>query len=513
VAVRRRALHASNWTTVVLLAHTAILLILFVISRNYAEFGFAAGELLYPFCWLFLGLTVWSIWSWNLVTHSLFDPYVIFLSAAVAFNGGQALLEIFHLNRNGLLEGEFDRPLLEMTVIYVTVGIAAFHWGALASAAYVLRRRDRTASPRRELDFSSRSACRLVGWALLAIAAGPVVLQAKQSISVAMSGGYQSLYVQSYGVGVNAIPMILSSFLVPGVILLLVGANGNRTTVLVSVSVMLLYIAIQFFLGYRSGAAWPLAAYAWAYHRTVKRIPLWAVLFTSLFLLFVVFPVIGQSRIKSGEQRYGASAIVATWQGLDNPIVTSLSEIGGSMKTVAYTFQLVPSYRDYDRGGSYIYSIFTIVPNVGMELHPARARGTPSVWLVQTVAPFTADRGGGFGYSFIAEGYLNFGWTGGLVALLVIGALFGRIFAPAIASSSSLTIFAASSFLAFLTVFARGESSIIVRPLIWYTFGPILLVYLLTQLASMPRHADRHFMRRHHARTAAALSSSGGPAT
>ena len=69
--------------------------------------GFKAEDLIYPASLLILLICVWSLWSWNLFNRSLFDPYTLFLTSVALFNGGQALLEVFHLNENGILAGAF----------------------------------------------------------------------------------------------------------------------------------------------------------------------------------------------------------------------------------------------------------------------------------------------------------------------------------------------------------------------------------------------------------------------
>src|SRR5665811_539382 len=97
---------------------------------------------------------------------------------------------------------------------------------------------------------------------------------------------------------------------------------------------------------------------------------------------------------RQGTDRTSANTLWQSYLAIDNPMIETISEMGGSMKTVAYTLELVPSLRDYDNGLGYIYGLSTEIPNFLGSVHPAIARGTASDWLVSTVAPWNAAQGG-----------------------------------------------------------------------------------------------------------------------
>src|SRR6185312_5686659 len=137
-------------------------------------------------------------------------------------------------------------------------------------------------------------------------------------------------------------------------------------------------------------------------------------------------PVIAATRDTSGADRLSAGALINAFSGINNPAVAILSETGGTMVTVAHTLTLVPSVRGYDFGAQYFFAGTSLVPNLFWTLHPAVAHGLASDWLVWLVDPSFAAQGGGFGYSFIAEGYLNFGWFAPLF-LGVVGYFFARL--------------------------------------------------------------------------------------
>jgi hypothetical protein len=150
------------------------------------------------------------------------------------------------------------------------------------------------------------------------------------------------------------------------------------------------------------------------------------------------------------------------------------------MSTVAYTMELVPQIRPFDIGSSYWYAALTLIPNMFWDVHPSILHGNLSVWLIEIVDPWVANRGGGIGYSHIAEAYLNFGvfsW----VPLILLGTLLGA--AERWACHSTLTRAAAvASALAFALFFVRAESATIVRPIIWFAAAPYAAVVLGARL-------------------------------
>lgn len=458
---------------VIALGQCTVLALFALFSVAHASFG-EASFLLRPLAGLMLIGFVWSLWSWKSATGDLFDPYVIFLVSAHLFNEGQVFLEFFGLNRDGLLGGVFDDDELLEAMLFVGTGLAALHLAALLWLAWRGR-------PRRADEIGSSlhpSFLSAVGWALLAVSIVPFLWVMRQSVATVLASGYKGLYQTDVGVGVLAGPRILAFFIIPAAIYLLVGNPDRPRVRLLATGIILLFSTLHFFLGYRGIAAMPLLAYAWAYHRTVRCLSRrWII--PALFLGFVVLPTIGVARSTESDGSY-----VDAFLAVDNPVVSVVSEIGGSMNAVVYTQQLVPQYRDYDRGRSYLLAGTTTIPNLFWAKHPAVAHGTFADWMTRTVAPFFWATGGGLGYSFIAETYANFGEFGGLLAMFALGAIFAAVFSWGAFSDDRAKIAVAATFLSFLAYFARGESLYVVRPLVWYALMPASMAWLLAQVVS-----------------------------
>jgi hypothetical protein len=153
--------------------------------------------------------------------------------------------------------------------------------------------------------------------------------------------------------------------------------------------------------------------------------------------------------------------------------------MGGTMATLAYTMDLVPNDRDFEYGKTYAFAALTVLPNIfGTARHPSIERGTASDWLVRTVSYNTASSGGGLGFSFIAEAYLNFGWMGPPLVMILMGfgwaateSFAARSTSPAATSLMGVVLF-------FGLIYARAESTDIIRPIVWCGLMPVTVLAL-----------------------------------
>jgi oligosaccharide repeat unit polymerase len=445
---------------------------------------------------------IWSLWSWYISTNTLFDPYVLFLIAATLFNGGHAFLRIFHLDEpGGILEGGFVSvvhggfpPETALQGLFLVIlGLVAFHTGGLLSVPEY-RKAPLKEKTRVEGTLPTAYALRLIGWGLLAISLLPACLILKDSIALASTSGYVGTLTQVPTYGIDAAPEKLADFIVPASIFLLAGSKGHRFNITLSTLIVLGYsLPFLFVVGQRNQAVMLLCAYAWVYHRTIRPLPKTLLLSTGSVLLFIVFPMVRVFRdVVLGESRFSPTAFLDAYLSIENPIISLLAETGNSMQAVVYTVGLVPDNREFDMGASYLYSLSTIVPNLFWEVHPARAHGTLSEWLFQTVAPQMAGVGGyfGFGFSFIAEAYLNFGWYGAPLALGIMGFLLGRLVLWADRSNDPAKFAMVGAFTAFFLIFARGESHEVVRYIVWYSLIPYAGACVLRSLLQPKSHEE-----------------------
>jgi len=424
-----------------------------------------------------LTLTVmwaWSMWSWWWMTRTLFDPYGMFMTSLFLFSAGQALLEVVGLNARGMLGGKFDNETLVAALYMVLVGVSFAHLGALLAV------RNRTTSPPARWSTADGLALRTVGWALLAVSIVPSALLLVDQGRVVLSGGYGALYQREASTGFAAGPQVLALFIVPAALFLLAGAAGRRREKVTAIVVIGLHTFGQLFLGYRSTAIMPACAFLWLWNQCEGKIkPAW-IAAAALFTMVVIVPISRETRALEGLERIKLETLVASYKSLENPVVSSISEMGGSLGTVAYTYTLVPAARAFDYGVGYAYAFLTVLPNFFWGLHPSIAHGRLSEWLVATVDPYAASRQGGLGYSCIAEAYLNFGWLGVPIVMGLVG--FGIAALTSWGARGNRTHVAMVAVLtAFVLRFPRDESASLVRAVVWYSWLPAAIAVLIAR--------------------------------
>ena len=231
----------------------------------------------------------------------------------------------------------FSDAINRETLVLSFVGLAALHFGALLTVCVGWRR----IAPLRWPSSTCETWVRRIGWIQLMVGGPAAALWLWQALSVVAATGYASLYDRDLASGVAATPFLLSGFLVPGALFLTVSGRRHQLDRRVSAAVIVLFAAFQFYLGYRSTAAMPLIAWMWLSHRAVRpfRWPVlagWATL-----LVFVVFPLVRETRNMSQDER-STSSYLDNFLGVDNPAISSVHEMGSTMATTAHTLTLVP---------------------------------------------------------------------------------------------------------------------------------------------------------------------------
>lgn len=442
-------------------------------------------------CVVFTLCTAWMLYSWARIVHTIVSPYWIFVLVAALFNGGHALLQVFGLNPNGVLESRFSIVTTSSTIIYASLSMMLLHCGALWRMT-----RDRRRAPESSSKDLEKGAVWL-GLLLVLISAAPMYLQLREDFGDVLNVGYMGLYQRELRTNLDAWQALLSQFMLPGAFLLAAASKRYRGIQKLSLVLALIYALSYLYMGYRSAAGAAIAAFGWIWHTRVSKLPLYPSLGVGVLVVFVVFPMIRLHRTTVGEERLSWNSFLSTLDNYDNPASASLSEMGGTMSTLAYTMDLVPNDREYEYGKTYFFAALTILPNIfGTPRHPSVERGTASNWLVRTVSYNTASQGGGLGYSFLAEAYLNFGWAGPPLVMILLGFGFAAAECFAARSASPAATSLMGVILFFGLIYARAESTDIVRSIVWCGFMPLAVLALFVAQKKLWRRPSLALRRR-----------------
>ena len=475
----------KKWIVLLGQIHIIIGLVVYglVYANDPSQFPVTSEEGLQIACNFFLVLVIWCFLSWYLLTNRLFDPYLIFLTSAILFNGGQVILEVFQLNKEGFLNNLFSSEQSLVAVYFVTFGLCAMHFGAILSVVF-----SKINYPPNEVLNSESSNIPIhivfrVGQILLYISILPTLVILIDTVRIFLTGGYASLYQQEQVTGVGASASIIASFIFPGAFLVIAGGQGKSSSRQFAVFFILLYTCGKLVVGSRGAAVMPLLAMLWLWSSAVRPLSKVLLLLIAVVMLCVVFPLVGSTR--NSQPGLSLELVIETMTDIDNPMIASISEMGSSMSTVVWTMQLVPLVRPFALGMTYLVGILVMVPNVFSQgRHPALTMSGYDIsdfWLVREIDPLFADRGGSFGFSFIAEAYLNFGWAG-IIFLGILGFLYGKFVDWGVRDRDPAKMAVIAIFVSFFLFYARGASEMIFRPFLWYSMLPYLWMKYLNYL-------------------------------
>ncbi len=432
--------------------------------------GQQPSVIIYELCLVSVCIYSWTIGSWRAVTGRWLDAYSLFATAAFLFNAGQSALYSFGAI-DSLLNERFSQDSLITTLLTVNVYLMALHVGALIAHLLVQPK-----SQRRQLSPGDLALARVVairiGWTAIILALPSAVLQLEDTVGTVYNGGYFALYEDAaISAGSTSSLTMLAPLLIPAALFLLAGSRPQSVTSRVSCGLISVFVLLQFFLGFRGTAIVSAAATAWLWNKTIRRLR-FSVIVASIALLSILLPLIGAVRDTPGAQRTNLSYLLEAYNRLDNPVVSIVSEMGGSMIVNAYVQQLIPEYRDFEYGKTYAYGLLTIVPNLFWPgVHPSAAN-SPSKWLIETVDPGAAARGGGIGFTFLAEAYINFGLVGGALCIALLGAIvaIGSLWAQHVNDPGRSALVAIT--LSVVLLYARAELGNIIRTVVWYGLFP-----------------------------------------
>jgi hypothetical protein len=319
------------------------------------------------------------------------------------------LLGVFHLGMVVPVAAGVEPPPLTAWLLnaavpealgLVAIACAAFAFGAV-TAAEVVGRAAPAPLPTRTIYVRGGAVAALAGFAMLLV--GVVQLQLLTSPYSEYWERALTDDVRLFGFGMLLFPMGL-----------LIAASGTtpRGMRFIAGAYAAVYLPL-FLVGFRGHAVVHGVALLVVWSRkapvVAKKMGLWAAA-----AIVLLSPVVRMAR--SWEKTLFEA--VKQVQPLD-----FFLEAGGSLRPLAETASLIDSGSEpLWYGESYLLGISRLLPNVAMDASRADTRLGPAQWITMKAEPLTFARGGGLGFSCVAEPYLNFGTVGVLGAFLLLGA-------------------------------------------------------------------------------------------
>lgn len=462
---RRRAVRA-RW---MLLAHGFLAMVVLPWLYVYQATANDDAEYTRKLCMGFTVASAWLLVSCYILCRDFYHPYFMFLISAIMFNGGQLFLVGTDLMSPDLLMfGQFSRATVNLTVYLIFASLVMVHLGVLGYVG--LRSTIARPAPNDELLADS---VRNVGYTLMIIGAIPYAAALMGSL-VASAQGYEGVYTASSGVVVRA-QWVLANLFLPGLLFALASSRKNRSTARILATLALLAMATSLMVGTRSRAMTLGCALLFVWTRSIKRIP--AIITVGLIVGFLVIaPTVAMVRDLPMSERLSITGISSAFAGNSNVALAMLSETGMTTTTTALTVDLVPQSRPFGFGLTYANSILLSIPGTGFISASSRVPLVLSDWLIWQADPSAAERNGGFGYSFIAEAYLNFGPILGPVMCGGLGLLIAYFVFRA---DDPLSVGFIGCLLLTLPMFSRGESVTVTRGLVEQCIPPLVATHYL----------------------------------
>lgn len=415
-----------------------------------------------------------SIYNWSKITGSIITPYIIFLVAAYIFTFGQSLLFVFgKVSPERDLTTVFSPVAIMPAQFFTLIFLNFFHIGGILSCKNVGQYKmwGQCNSYIEEQNLRNQiKGIRKIGTVFICISLIPYIIERTTLYGVVSVMGYSGMYMQEAKVGISNIVSILSQYFIPGVLSLLLIERDKRRRFFF-IALLMVEICFWLYVGGRSNAVIVMSILLMYYHVCVKPIKKkQAIVIAALAFCFISsLSIIAETR---NNKNIDVQDAMSNAFNDTNAFYDAISEMGGSMYPMITTIELVPSEYNYMYGSSYLYSLTSVIPNLGFwDLHPAMKYGNLNEWLQKA-----KNLNYGPGFSIVAEAYINFG-AYGFLFMLILGYCFGSIFNFDIKDKRNPLLLVLSFIFCFLvTKTVRNSFLATVRGVFYYILPMYLIV-------------------------------------
>lgn len=414
---------------------------------------------------------IYIVASWWYIRKSLFDAYIVFVAVLYAFNLGQPILEAmgtsFEFRRlwNGYAISSAD---YYAATYYSMLFILFFHFGSLWALRPIKTVQEKCLG---EKGLKEVAAVRKASAAIAVLSAPFYLYNLIQDFIIVRVVGYAGLYETD---GSRLISIIADLF-TPAMMAyfcacLLLHKNVKISGFLVAT---LLFLP-PFYLGGRTNAMIiaALLLIIYASIRTVNVRKFMIIASLAIAMLFIMH-IIAVTRTEAGRS---LETLQQASEDSENPVVSTLSEMGWSLYPLALTIEAIPAKKDYAYCASYFWAFVSLVPNIGFwdGVHPGK-KNDPGYWLNQY-----SDLDYGIGYSLTAGAYNELGlW--GIILMFLYGCLFCSVFSYVSSVHvyrNPLKFIFALLFLWFAIMFVRNSYDSFMRNIVY----DVLPLFFLTKI-------------------------------
>lgn len=478
--------------TVFVLLFVILITAILGISMLNGYYSTTAEQNILVFSYLGLFSLILSVATWAILRKEIICPYVIYLLASYIFMYGQCLLWALSLEFEYKDLFKWYTPeTIFPGQFFSLLSLLALHLGAIISAKDNSKQVNgleiNSLANKQELQLSFQ-AIKVTAWILFAVSIVPFIYNTIDTLVYVINSTYRSIYYRSSDTGrLGSMMGILQDFFIPSLFLLLIAYRNKKSIIAFVVSLCAIYIVTQFAIGLRTLAFMVFIALICAWHYLIKPFKLKHVIIAiiAVYIFFSIGTVVASTRNLVGRTFTDYIEAFKTASEEANPVVTLISEMGWTMGNTIEVMRQIPSNYDFHYGRSYLFSLTTVIPNLGFwEVHPASQYARLSAWLQEIMG---LDFGPGF--SPIAEAYTNFSWFG-IIFMMFEGMLMGRLLSLSDKHSLKYKPETMSIGLLFLLVAlkdsTRSSSIVMVRSILYYVIFPYLLILII-------KYTIRHF--------------------
>ena len=328
-----------------------------------------------------------------------------------------------------------------------------------------------------DFDFVAKK----VGWIMFTIGLIPTVIKHYENIKISLVYGYSGLFkVKEVKTGFSNIFSVLDPYFISGLFILLFVYRNNKKVYSLLAVLVLTYVILELTSGNRDLGLPMLISliimdiiiqrkgrmkFNW------KKISLYSLLG---IIVISAFPAFRNTRNLEDKS---ISSFIANYKEVfkeENPLLLALSEMGHSLRPLIETMKAIPIVENYGYGETYLWGLTAIFPNLFWERHPASIHSNIAGWIKEIM-----NLSYGPGSSLPTEAFYNFGWYGA-ICLIPLGFLIAKLSNLNYADVKTLRPFKlllVCIFVIFSLTLARRGLYDVVRPITYYGFLPLLLIY------------------------------------